>query len=121
MHELKILIVEDEDFVKVALQDYLEIKGYDNVLSAITGEDAVEIIEGEKPDLVLLDIQLAGKMDGMEVLRRAVEISQDIKVVMMSAYFEKYNREAKGLGAYGFMKKPITMEEFQKLLDELKT
>ena len=119
MRELKILVVEDEGFVREAIIDYLEIKGYENILSASKGEEAIAKIEEEKPDWVLLDIQLADEVDGMVVLERAKEISSNTKVVMMSAYRREHEMKAKKLGAHAFIKKPIGMEQLRDLVKEI--
>lgn len=117
MNKIKILVVEDEDFAREAVIDYLDLKGYDNTLSATKGKEAIEMIANEKPDFVLLDVQLADEIDGMEVLKRAREVSPDSKVIMMSAYFQEHREESKRLGAYSFIKKPINIAH---LLDFLK-
>jgi len=119
MQELKILIVEDEDFVRETLIDYFEMKGYENILSVAEGKEALAIIEQEKPGLVLLDIQLADEMDGMQVLKKAKELSSDSKIVMMSAYYNEYAEDAKKDGAYGFIKKPIVPDKIQDLLKKI--
>jgi len=119
VNDVKILVVEDEDFVRESLIDYLDMKGYENTLSATKGEEAIQIIEKENLNFVLLDIQLADETDGMKVLKRAREISPDSKIIMMSAYYREYGQEAKKLGAYAFIKKPIRQETLTELEEKL--
>ena len=68
MAEERILVVDDEYLIRWTLQQNLAKEGYE-VLLAETGEEALEKVEGETPDLVLLDIKLPG-MDGFEVLEK---------------------------------------------------
>ena len=105
---MKILMVEDEEDTRKALVSILKRRGYNNLLEASKGEEAISIIEKEKPDIIFLDIQLADKVDGMQVLRQTKKsVSPESEVVMMSAYQTEYGQQAKELGAYDFFKKPI--------------
>jgi YesN/AraC family two-component response regulator len=108
MSELKICIVEDEDFVRESVVQLLNIKGYDHILEASRGQEAIAMIEKEKPDIVFLDIRLADNINGIEVLKRSRGTSPNTKFVMMSAYQDEFGKQTKDLGAYGFLKKPIT-------------
>lgn len=119
MQDVRILVVEDEEFIKEALIGYLELKGYENTFSATKGGEAIEKIAREKPDFVLLDIKLADEVDGLQVLESARETSPESKIIMMSAYSTEYVQKAKKLGAHSFMKKPIQKESLENLLQEL--
>ena len=117
---MKILVVEDEDDTRNALVSVLKRRGY-NMLEASKGAEAISIIEKEKPDIVFLDIQLADKIDGMEVLRKSKEISPHTEVIMMSAYQTEYDQQAQELGAYHFLKKPIVkIDLFINLIEEIR-
>ena len=86
----KILIADDEvDLVEV-LKVYLEMKGYE-VLTAHDGEKALEVAQGESPDLILLDV-IFPKMDGYTVLRelRGRKETKSIPVVMITAKGKRY-------------------------------
>ncbi|MGM8365684.1 response regulator transcription factor [Virgibacillus sp. W0181] len=65
MAKKTILVVDDEEGIRILIQLYLEKKGY-FVLTAANGEDALHIVDREEPDLILLDIEMPG-MDGFEV------------------------------------------------------
>lgn len=118
MKEVKILIVEDEVSIRGFMVDYLDMKGYKNILTASTGKEAIEKIEKDKPDIAFLDIQLADNIDGMQVLKESRHISPQTKVIMLSAYQDKYGKEAKELGCYAFLKKPIEIGMIGKILQE---
>ncbi len=101
-----ILIVDDEALTLRTIGRALEAEGYD-VLSASNGEEALEIVAEDKPDLALLDVVLPG-INGIEVLRRAKKTSPAMIVVMMSAYHLVDRAvEAMKLGAYDFLIKPF--------------
>ena len=64
----RILVIDDEAAIRDSLKMILEYEGYD-VMRRATGEEGVELVEREAPDLVFLDIKMPG-MDGLEVLQR---------------------------------------------------
>jgi len=107
MSVIRILVVEDEEFARETLIDYLNIKGFTNISTATRGKEALEKIGQEKPDFVFLDIQLADNTDGMEVLRQSRGLSPQTKCIMMSAYQDEHGPKADELGAFYFLKKPI--------------
>ena len=65
--EVKILVVEDEKIVAIELLDRLRVMGYGVTATVASGEEAISEAERERPDLVLMDIQLKGKMDGIAI------------------------------------------------------
>ena len=118
MPPIKILVVEDEAFARETIVDYLNIKGYENISIASRGQEALDKISEEKPDFIFLDIQLADKIDGMEVLRQARSLSPLSKCIMMSAYKDEFGPKAEELGAYYFLKKPIrNLDKIIKLIE----
>ena len=121
MSDVKILMVEDEELVRLSFIQLLKRRGYNNILEASRGIEAIRIIEQHKPDIVLLDIQLADETDGLEVLKQSRIISPETKVVMMSAYQKEYEHQAQELGAYGFLKKPILkIELLTNVIEEIR-
>lgn len=102
----KILIVEDDKFLRELIFEKLNTEGYE-VSKAADGEEGVKKIEEEKPDLVLLDLILPG-MDGFEVLskvREKKELSQ-IPIIILSNLGQKEDIErGLTLGATDFMVK----------------
>jgi two-component system response regulator AtoC len=104
--EARILVVDDEYLIRWTLQKNLEKEGYE-VLLAETGEEALDKVKEEAPDLALLDIKLPG-MDGYEVLEKALEIDEGIIPIMITAYdeVERVVRAMK-LGAFDYITKPF--------------
>ena len=103
----KILLVEDSRLTAMVVAEFLNKNGYETE-TAITGEEAVQKISGGfPPDLVLMDIELAGKMDGVEAARRILK-SRDIPVVFLTANTsEEIIDKIKEVKAYGFVLKGI--------------
>jgi two-component system response regulator AtoC len=106
MSQVRILAVDDEYLIRWTLQQNLEKEGYE-VLLAETGEEALEKVKDEAPDLVLLDIKLPG-MDGYEVLEEVLKIDQGIIPIMITA-FEDVEKVVKAmrLGAFDYITKPF--------------
>lgn len=103
----KILIVEDESIVALNIKNRLEGLGYAVVATTSSGESAIEAAAKNRPDLVLMDIKLKGKIDGIEAagqIRRRFQIP----VVYLTAYTddETLNR-AKLTEPYGYILKPF--------------
>ncbi|SDL37417.1 two component, sigma54 specific, transcriptional regulator, Fis family [Geoalkalibacter ferrihydriticus] len=105
-----ILIVDDETNIRLSLEGILLDEGFRPVFSA-SGEEALDKIREENPDLMLLDIWMPG-IDGLETLRRAKEQWPDLLVVMMSGHgtIETAVKALK-LGAYDFIEKPLALEK----------
>lgn len=103
----KILLVEDSRLTAMVVAEFLNKNGYETE-TAITGEEAVQKISGGfPPDLVLMDIELAGEMDGIDAARRIMK-SRDIPVVFLTANTsEEIIDKIKEVKAYGFVLKGI--------------
>ena len=104
MGKKKILVVDDEaDFIEV-IRMRLESNDYD-VVTALSGEDALKKIKDEKMDAVLLDILMPG-IDGLEVLRRIRKIDENLPVYIITAFStEERFKMANKFGASGFIVK----------------
>jgi two-component system nitrogen regulation response regulator NtrX len=100
-----ILLVDDEPLIVQTLAGILQDEGFE-VLTAADGETALQMVEEESPDVVLLDIALPG-MDGLEVLHQLKEQQPLLPIIMVSAYGNVENAvRATRLGAYDFIEKP---------------
>ncbi len=84
MSKKKVMIVDDEDAIRLLYQEELEEEGYDVIVCA-NGQDALDKFKKEKPALVILDIAMPG-MNGLEVLNKLKEMSSDTPVIMSTAY-----------------------------------
>jgi len=109
-----VLIVDDEEVIREffsrTLTEY-------RVLAVASGEEALNIIRKDKPDLVLLDIKMPGGIDGIETLRRIKQIDESIVVIMLSAHGTlQINLEAARLGAYSSMAKPFDLNDMKSIM-----
>jgi two-component system response regulator MprA len=107
---MRILVVDDEHAVLEALRRVLTHEGYD-VIAAHSGTDALELVEAESPDLVLLDV-LMPHPDGLEVCRRLRLEGNSLPILMLTARTEVADRVA-GLdaGADDYLAKPFSLDE----------
>ena len=126
----KLIIVDDEKSIRAALRDILEYEGYD-VDEAKDGEEGLDMLRRTSYDVALCDIKMP-KMDGLELLSKASEVSKGTQFVMISAFGNVENAvEATKRGAFDFITKPpdlnrllITVRnaiERAKLVQETKT
>lgn len=104
---LKVLIVEDESDFATTCARLLQRKGYSPRI-ALSGLEALELIDREPPDLILTDLRLPA-VDGLAVLRRARRGPRKIPVVMFTAYASQASRrEALEEGAAVYLCKPFS-------------
>jgi two-component system cell cycle sensor histidine kinase/response regulator CckA len=113
MSKKKVLIVEDEGIVALDLKSRLEKWGYEVAELASSGEEALRIAEKERPDLVLMDIVLAGKMNGIDAAARIRE-RVDTPVIYLTAYTDGATlQRAKSTTPYGYIVKPFQERELE--------
>jgi two-component system, cell cycle response regulator DivK len=108
-----ILLVEDNEVNRRLAGFLLRSQGY-QVCEATTAAAAFEMVEKERPDLIVMDIQLPG-MDGLEITRRLKEqpATADIPVVAVTSFAMKGDREkALAAGCAGYVTKPIDKNTF---------
>jgi two-component system nitrogen regulation response regulator NtrX len=106
----KILVIDDEESIRKALKMILEYAGFD-YHSAADGTEGLEMIEDIDPDLIFLDIKMPS-MDGMDVMKKLHEKSNEIPVVMISGHGTIQTAvEATKLGAFDFIEKPLEKDK----------
>ncbi|RNB83409.1 DNA-binding response regulator [Brevibacillus fluminis] len=106
---MKLLVVDDERPIADILKFTLEKEGY-QVVCAYDGDEAVRLVEIEKPDLILLDVMLPGR-DGMDVCR-AVRQSFDMPIIMLTAKDSELDKVlGLELGADDYVTKPFSARE----------
>ena len=114
----KVLIVDDEfEFVN-DLAKGLEIFGY-QPLKAGDGDGALNVINKERPDMVLCDYKLPD-IDGDAILKKAKESNPEIRFIMVTAYYdEELKKRFKNLGADEVIYKPIELLKLEELLKNM--
>lgn len=107
---MKILIAEDDKFIREGLEEILKSEGYETVV-ANDGGEAVNLFEEHQPDFVLLDIMMP-EIDGYEVCRRIRKTDDQIPVIFISAKSEEIDKViGLELGADDFIVKPFGTRE----------
>ncbi len=109
----KILVIEDNEPNRYLIKFTLEKNGFE-VIEAINGVSGVEMAVEQKPDLIIMDIQLPD-MDGLEATRRIRESEADgeVPIVALTSYAMTGDREkALAAGCNGYIEKPINPETF---------
>ena len=116
MNNIKILIVEDELLIAENLAMKLKKLGY--IIGGIvsSGKAALEYINSDKPDLILMDIAIKGNMDGIETAAKILE-EEEIPIVYLTAYADDETIErASNTNCYGYLLKPFKDRELQATL-----
>lgn len=115
----RILIVEDEMLAAMSLAMDLRGAGYAVDGTVATGEDAVEAAHSGTVDIILMDIGLAGGMDGVEAAAR-IRAFSSVPIIYMTGYAERADDPAvKDTSPHGFLVKPASFSRLQPLLDSL--
>jgi two-component system response regulator AtoC len=115
MMKYLILIIEDDEIMRVTLEDSLKAAGYD-VYSCGRGIDGINAIKEVKCSLVITDVRLPD-MKGLDILKMIYDINESIPVLMMTAFGTiKDAVEAMKLGAFDYITKPFSLEEFHLIV-----
>ncbi len=116
----RILVVDDEEALRVVLSAELEGEGY-QVTSASDGQEAINILTTKEFDLILLDIKMPN-VDGFEVLKFVKERWPQTKVVMLTGFADLKNAiESKKLGAEDFVSKPYDLVDLLTTVERVLT
>ena len=108
----RILIVEDQEDNRTILRDVLSTVGYE-LIEALNGEDGVKLAQNERPDLILMDIQLP-KMDGYEATQQIKSIAElkTIPIIAVTSYALSGDEvKARAAGCDGYIAKPYSPRE----------
>lgn len=113
----KLLIVDDELDVREFAANLFRKRKFD-VITASDGQQALDLFEKEKPNLILLDIKMEG-MDGVEVLTRIREMNKDVTVVMVTGKEPEEDescKRCKELGITDYIHKPLELDELERVV-----
>jgi two-component system, cell cycle response regulator DivK len=118
---LKVLVVDDYDDGRLLLKQLLESKGF-RVTETSNGEEAVESVRRECPDLILMDLNKP-RMDGLTAarkIRECRELCRDVPMVAVTAYHTYGMKEAaEEAGCDAYVAKPIDQAQFERTLRRL--
>ncbi len=118
MPNMKVLMVEDDQSLVNLFESYfLKASDYE-LYVALTGEEALKILETQRPDAVLLDMQLPG-IKGTQILKIIREKYASTKVLVITSYDSQVKDVVAKLGVDGFFPKPPVLNEIKERLDEV--
>ena len=115
LRELKILLVDDDEWIRNSLSLFFEDEGC-HLAAFTTAEDGLEELRKQRYDIIVVDYRLPG-MDGLEFLEKIKIFHPNVLTVLVTAYGSK-NLRLKGreIGVEGFIDKPFTLKAFEEAL-----
>lgn len=115
---VQILIVEDEMIIAANISLQLTDMGYEVSGIIPRGEDALSHIKNNLPDIVLIDIQLKGELDGIETAHKMLEIQSNLAIIYLTANADEANfNRAKSTHPYAFISKPFKKLDLQRSIE----
>jgi PAS domain S-box-containing protein len=113
----KIMVVDDEAIISMQLKEQLTAMGYNVVGIGSSGEEAIELSNKLHPDLILMDIVMAGKTDGIDAAE-VIQKNLEIPIIFITAFGEEHFLErAKVLEPYGYIMKPLRKQEIKSAIE----
>ena len=117
MNAVKVLVVEDSALVAESIESIL--KQHNVIVTGIydTGEEAIQIVQEKQPDLILMDIKLAGKMDGIETASE-IHKKSDVPIIYLSDYTDKQTvNRAKPTFPVNYLSKPFNADDLVRAVE----
>jgi len=113
----KILLVDDEKEFVQTLSTRLKTRNLESSI-AYDGEQALDMIEKDVPDVIVLDLLMPG-IDGIETLRRVKESHSEVEVIILTGHgSDKEKEQAEDLGAFAYLRKPVNINELAQIMRE---
>ena len=119
MSDKNVMVVEDNEKNRKLMRVVLKAKGY-NVIEATTGEEALSLLKGNIPDIILMDIQLPG-IDGLTLIKqiKADAHTKDIPIIAVTAYAMKGDEQKiLDTGCNAYVSKPINIQELPLTIEK---
>ena len=115
MKEFKVLMVDDEEDFVTTLAERMRMRDLSPDI-ALDGEQALQAVQEDAPDVMVLDLKMPG-IDGMEVLRRVRQAYPLVQVIVLTGHgSEQDEQEARRLGAFDYLQKPVEMEKLVRTM-----
>src|SRR5665647_355654 len=113
-----VILVDDHLIFRQGLKDMITMENIASVVAeASNGVEFLKLLPNQKPDLVLMDIDMPF-MNGLEATRRALALIPDLKIVAFTMFGDKeYNDKIRELGAKGFVSKTVDIEELELAIE----
>jgi CheY-like chemotaxis protein len=113
----KVLLVDDEKEFVQTLSERLKTRNLGASI-AYDGEQALEMIKDEVPDVIVLDLMMPG-IDGIETLRRVKQSHPEVEVIILTGHgTDREQTAAEDLGAFAYLRKPVNVNELARLMKE---
>lgn len=119
MSDKNVMVVEDNEKNRKLMRVVLKAKGY-NIIEAATGEEALNLLKNQKPDIILMDIQLPG-IDGLTLIKqiKASVLTKDIPIIAVTAYAMKGDEQKiLDTGCNAYVSKPINTQELPLIVEK---
>lgn len=119
MSDKNVMVVEDNEKNRKLMRVVLKAKGY-NIIEAATGEEALNLLKNQKPDIILMDIQLPG-IDGLTLVKqiKASVVTKDIPIIAVTAYAMKGDEQKiLDTGCNAYVSKPINTQELPLIVEK---
>lgn len=111
----KVLIVEDDLIIALSTQKMVQKLGYDVIGRVTTGEEAVQQALQTQPDVILMDIRLAGELDGIDASEQILKIVSGTDIIYVTGNTDlSYQERADRTGYKAFLVKPVSMADLKK-------
>jgi DNA-binding NtrC family response regulator len=115
MESLRVLIVDDEEELVSALEERLSLRGF-LATGVTTGEGALEHLETQPCDIVLLDVKMPG-LGGLEVIRRIKTDHPQVEVILLTGHGSQNSvEEGMNLGAFDYLMKPVKISTLLQVI-----
>ncbi|HKZ73231.1 MAG TPA: response regulator [Steroidobacteraceae bacterium] len=115
----KLMIVDDSNIMRRRIERSQQLESLEVVGAAANGVEAIELFRQTDPDLITMDITMP-QMDGIECIRRLVELKPAVRILVISALADKATAvDAMEKGANGFLNKPFTDRQLNEAIAEL--
>ncbi len=115
----KVMLMEDDSTMRSLLQTLLEMEGFEVALGSGNTDTLIDDLRRQKPDLILMDVHLAGEINGIDLLKeiRSDEEIAHARVILISGM--NYEQDALAAGADGFLQKPYMIDDLLNLVREV--
>jgi YesN/AraC family two-component response regulator len=116
--KIKLMYVEDNTSARIFTLEMLE-RFFDDISVAVDGEEALELFQKDKFDLIITDINMP-KKDGITLIKDINKITSDINFIVLSAHNESgYFDEVDKLGVRGYINKPMPLKDFIDIMTKI--
>ena len=118
MTGLRIMVVDDESLIAMALNDQLAYLGHEAVGTASSGQEAIDLAAEQRPDLILMDVHLGGGLDGLDAAEQ-INDTRATPVIILTGFPDKSLIErGRRCGVVAHLLKPIDIEDLRAAVDD---